>query len=133
MSCINIGDGCCVSALQPGEAVGNVGQLAVDLLIVRHSLTCIGYLETAFVQPCAGLNAYDGSGKVHLAMELYAGADTGVVVLQQRAPVLRGCQAQFAAQLADWLQSSGFSQAHTIHSMMLMLELESRHQCLCSS
>jgi proteasome assembly chaperone 2 len=116
--CIKGGDGCCVAALQPGEAVGNVGQLAVDLLIVRHSLTCIGYLETAFVQPCAGLNAYDGSGKVHLAMELYAEAGTGAVVLQQRAPVLRGCQAQFAAQLADWLQSSGFTQACTTHLLV---------------
>jgi proteasome assembly chaperone 2 len=108
-------DICCVTASQPGEAIGNVGQLAVDLLIVRHGLTCIGYLETAYVQPCAGLNAYDGGGKVHLAMELYAGAGSGVVVLQQRAPVLRGCQAQFATQLADWLQSSKFSQARTIH------------------
>ena len=108
---ISDGDVCCVAAVQPGEAVGNVGQLAVDLLIVRHSLTRIGYLETPLVQPCAGLNAYDDSGKVHLAMELYAEAGTGEVMLQQRAPVLRGCQAQFAAQLADWLQTSGFTQA----------------------
>ena len=122
-----------MAALQPGEAVGNVGQLAVDLLIVRHNLTRIGYVETPLIQPCAGLNAYDGSGKVHLAMELYAEASTSVVVLQQRAPVLRGCQAQFAAQLADWLQSSGFSQARTCPLDDAIIKADVRHWCFCSS
>lgn len=70
----------------------------------------IGYLESPLVQPCTGRNAYARTGTLHLALELYADADNGLAILQQRAPVLRGCQAQFAAQLADWLQASAFSQ-----------------------
>lgn len=96
--------------LQPGESIGNVGQLAADLLIATRSMPLVGYLDSQFVQPCAGLDAYARDGTVHLALELYADAASQLVVLQQRAPVLRGCQAQFAAQLADWLHASGFSQ-----------------------
>lgn len=96
--------------MQPGESIGNVGQLAADLLIATRGMPLVGYLESPLVQPCAGLDAFARAGTLHLALELYADADTSLVVLQQRAPVLRGCQAQFTAQLADWLQASAFSQ-----------------------
>ncbi len=109
--------------VQPGESVGNVGQLAVDLLIATcGGMRLVGYLESPFVQPVAGLDAFRSDGTLHLALELYEDAERGLFVLQQRAPTLRGCAAQFAAQLADWLHSSGFSEvisSATPFSMLL--------------
>lgn len=113
---------------QPGESIGNVGQLAADLLIATcGGIRLVGYLESPYIQPCAGLDAFrsaaSGSGgSVHLALELYEDAERGLLVLQQRAPVLRGCAARFAAQLVDWLQESGFSEVLSLFRIGILLD-----------
>ena len=102
---------CPAYLVQPAETIGTVGQLSADLLIETLQLRLAGYLESKYVQPCAGLGAYHGGGDtLHLALELYVDSRRSLMILQQRAPVLRGCQAQFAGDLADWLQHSSFKE-----------------------
>lgn len=45
--------------LQPAVSVGNVGQLAVDLLLQGLPLRRVGFLEHPHVLPCAGNDALD--------------------------------------------------------------------------
>lgn len=44
--------------LQPAVAVGNVGQLAVDLLVSTLNMSRVGYMHTDCLIPMAGNNPY---------------------------------------------------------------------------
>ena len=46
-----------------------------------------------------------------LLPQVYHDAAQGLVVLQQRSPVIAGCQRQFAGDLVDWIKQQKFSQA----------------------
>lgn len=56
---------------QPALSIGNVGQLAVDLLISSLKAEKIGYLDEPNVLPCVGNDAYSPSppGKLVLPLE----------------------------------------------------------------
>lgn len=43
---------------QPAVAVGNVGQLAVDLMVSTLNMTRVGYIHTDCLIPMAGNNPY---------------------------------------------------------------------------
>lgn len=43
---------------QPAVAVGNVGQLAVDLLVSTLNMSRVGYMHTDCLIPMAGNNPY---------------------------------------------------------------------------
>lgn len=51
---------CHVSLLlpQPAVAVGNVGQLAVDLIVSTLNMSRVGYMHTDCLIPMAGNNPY---------------------------------------------------------------------------
>mmetsp|Transcript_13676 Transcript_13676/g.34449 ORF Transcript_13676/g.34449 Transcript_13676/m.34449 type:complete len:258 (-) Transcript_13676:352-1125(-) len=104
--------------LLPGVSIGNVGQLAVDLLVHSLKLRRVGFLESQYVLPSVGNDAYSatGTGKLAVEMELY-GADGGVFVLQQRSPPVVGCQRLFAAELMDWVAASGFAKLVVLASI----------------
>jgi len=44
------------------NSIGQVGQLAVDLLISTFSLPRVGFLESPFLLPISGQNAYGTTG-----------------------------------------------------------------------
>ena len=94
---------------QPAVTIGNVGQLAVDLLISTAKLPLVGYLESRHVLPCFGLDAFRHNGGPATALELYLDARRRVLVLQQRAPAVTGCQRRFAEELLDWVQRTGLT------------------------
>ncbi|KAH1073263.1 hypothetical protein J1N35_025591 [Gossypium stocksii] len=48
----------CSTLLLPALSIGNVGQLAVDLLVSSMKAERIGYLDDPFVLPCVGNDAY---------------------------------------------------------------------------
>lgn len=56
---------------QPALSVGNVGQLAVDLLVSSLKADKIGYLDDPNVLPCVGNDAYSPAppGKLALPVE----------------------------------------------------------------
>lgn len=96
--------------LLPAVTVGNVGQLAIDLLVQSTvGSRRIGSLQSATVVPVTGGCAFSSAdGALHgPARELELYVVDGKLVLQQRAPALPGCQRRFARELADWIESKG--------------------------
>lgn len=56
--------------IQPALSIGNVGQLAVDLLVSSMRAARIGYLDDPFILPCIGNNAYEPLPIGELALPL---------------------------------------------------------------
>jgi proteasome assembly chaperone 2 len=77
--------------VMPCVGAGNVGQLAVDLLVATLALPRVGYAEEPHVLPCVGNAPYAhaAGGTLATPLELYAAAD-GPVVLQMRSPAAPG-------------------------------------------
>lgn len=92
--------------MQPSVSIGNVGQLAVDLIISTLQLQRLGYFESPDVLPCLGI---DDEWDLVTPLELYGSSGSQLVVLQQRSPAVVGRQRQLAEDLASWVQESGFS------------------------
>ncbi|KAH3764605.1 proteasome assembly chaperone 2 [Pelomyxa schiedti] len=97
----------------PALTIGNVPQMACDLLIHNSHANRVGYICSDDVVATCGVDAYTppSSGVVHTSVELYeCPRPTGsVFILQQRSPVRQGCGLQYAASLSKWLKDSGFS------------------------
>ncbi|KAG6572009.1 Proteasome assembly chaperone 2, partial [Cucurbita argyrosperma subsp. sororia] len=93
----------------PALSIGNVGQLAVDLLVSTMRATRIGYLDDPFVLPCIGNNAYEPfpHGELALPLEVYESTSNALTLVQQRSPVIKGKMVDFAKNLADFIASYG--------------------------
>ncbi|KAF5842841.1 PAC2 family-domain-containing protein [Dunaliella salina] len=99
----------------PAVSVGNVGELATDVLITSllpAGLHLVARLEEPNCLPVVGNDAYSlqAPGTLSTALELYHLQGTTTYFLQQRAPAMKGRQAEFAASLAHWLQREGVQQ-----------------------
>ncbi|XP_014489292.1 PREDICTED: proteasome assembly chaperone 2 [Dinoponera quadriceps] len=71
----------------PSVAVGNVGQLSVDLLISNLNLRKIGQIFSPAFVPIVGANAYDEQSKdLITAIDIYGGIKERLVVIQIRSP-----------------------------------------------
>ncbi|KAI9000000.1 PAC2 family-domain-containing protein [Gaertneriomyces semiglobifer] len=104
------------------NGLGNVGQLAVDLLISSLGLERIGFLSSSLILPVVGNDSYvsQGAPELHTNFEVYqspSGADLSFTVIQLRTPVIpvllflqnslsqkRGVQ--FAQKLFEWIGRS---------------------------
>ncbi|CAI9104425.1 OLC1v1003093C1 [Oldenlandia corymbosa var. corymbosa] len=94
----------CSTLVLPALSVGNVGQLAVDLLISSLRAERIGYLDDPNVLPGVGNNAYSPSppGDLTLPLEVYCSKPHGLALIQQRSPVIKGSMIDFAKNLAKF-------------------------------
>lgn len=73
----------------PSVAVGNVGQLACDLLISSLMMKKIASVYSPAVIPILGYDPYSlDSGRISTSCELYKSDDRNLVILQVRAPLL---------------------------------------------
>ena len=96
--------------LLPVVAVGNVAQLAADLVIATLQLQRAGTLYHDALLPCIGAAAYSHAPGLSSGLELYACPQRRLAVLQQRAPAAPGLHAELAAATADWVAAAGFKQ-----------------------
>ncbi|KAL3160802.1 hypothetical protein ABBQ38_009213 [Trebouxia sp. C0009 RCD-2024] len=100
--------------LLPCVSSANVGQLTIDLIIATLKLPCVGQLESTSVLPSAGFDAFDHQpGQVALSLQLFAHLGQQpkpLYILQQRAPAAKGCQLQFAQDLAQWVSGAEFGE-----------------------
>lgn len=103
----------------PGEGIGNVGQLAVDLIIHNASLRCIASLRDPHnVLPCFGSDPYGASGSTASSeLQLYATLNDDNIVLQQRGCTAIGRQSSCAESLADFVLDSGFGKVMMLGSI----------------
>ncbi|KAI4318377.1 hypothetical protein MLD38_032091 [Melastoma candidum] len=99
----------CTSLILPALSIGNVGQLAVDLLISTWRAERVGYLDDPNVLPCVGNDPYSPvpSGDLALPLEAYVSGSNGPMLIQQRSPIVKGMMIEFAKNLAEFAASSG--------------------------
>jgi proteasome assembly chaperone 2 len=55
---------------KPALSIGNVGQLAMDLMVSSTKAERIGYFDDPFILPCLGNDAYGPVPQGHLALPL---------------------------------------------------------------
>eukprot|EP00250_Pteridium_aquilinum_P015976 c22869_g1_i1 orf=102-953(+) len=93
-----------VTLVVPALSIGNVGQLAVDLIISSLQAHKVGYLDDPCVLPCIGNDPFGSidRGELAVALEVYEGKDDDLRIVQQRAPVIKGTMLKFAKNLSVW-------------------------------
>ncbi|KAJ8747646.1 hypothetical protein K2173_012822 [Erythroxylum novogranatense] len=93
----------------PALSIGNVGQLAVDLLVSTTRAERIGYLDDPYILPCVGNDAYGltPTGELTLPLEAYQSTAKSLIFVQQRSPVIKGRMVDFAKNIADFAAASG--------------------------
>uniref|UniRef100_A0A6P4AYM0 Proteasome assembly chaperone 2 n=1 Tax=Ziziphus jujuba TaxID=326968 RepID=A0A6P4AYM0_ZIZJJ len=99
----------CSTLVLPALSIGNVGQLAVDLLVSTLRAERVGYLDSPFVLPCVGNDAYGPvpQGDLALPLEAYESTSNALTLLQQRSPVVKGTMVELGKNLADFAFTSG--------------------------
>ncbi|KAG7500001.1 hypothetical protein JOB18_005400 [Solea senegalensis] len=106
--------------VMPAVAVGNVGQLAVDLIVSTLNMKRVGYVHTDCLIPMAGNNPYttcrDDAEELHTPAEVYTAPELKLAVLQIRAPIIQTKFKKFRQLIVSWLKSSGFSRTVILSS-----------------
>ncbi|PKA60963.1 hypothetical protein AXF42_Ash019952 [Apostasia shenzhenica] len=99
----------CSTLILPGLSIGNVGQLAVDLLISTLRADRVAYLDEPSVLPCVGNDAYGPLpvGDLTLPLEAYESSIHALTLIQQRSPVTKGMMVEFAKNLAHFMMTNG--------------------------
>ncbi|KAJ3670128.1 hypothetical protein LUZ60_010452 [Juncus effusus] len=99
----------CPSLLLPALSIGNVGQLAVDLLISSTEAKRVGFLDDSSILPCVGNDAFgpQPEGNLSVSLEAYESASNGLTLIQQRSPFIKGMMIQFARNMANFIKNLG--------------------------
>jgi proteasome assembly chaperone 2 len=99
----------CSTLVLPALSIGNVGQLAVDLLVSSTGAERVGYLDDPNLLPCVGNDAYGPlpCGEIALPLEVYESSSIATTLAQQRSPVAKGMMIKFAENIANFAASSG--------------------------
>lgn len=98
--------------IMPAVSVGNVGQLAVDLIISTLNMARVGHFHTDCLIPMAGNNPYASSAEEAVQLstcaEVYSHSDSKLAVLQIRTPIIQTKVRSFRKLMVSWIKSSGF-------------------------
>ncbi|KAM7175531.1 proteasome assembly chaperone 2 isoform 1-T1 [Macrochelys suwanniensis] len=96
--------------LLPAVSVGNVGQLAVDLVIFTLDMPKVGYFYTDCLVPMVGNNPYataeENSTELSINAEVYSLPSKKLVVLQIRSPFVKNKYRSFCQTVLSWVKSS---------------------------
>lgn len=99
----------------PSVAVGNVGQLAIDLLVCTLNLKKIGRFFNSDFIPIVGVNPYmENNQDICTTLDLYTSKDKKLVVLQIRSP-LANKPTNFIQQIHSFISDSGISKVYKLH------------------
>lgn len=118
----------------PALSLGNVGQLAIDAMVVTLGAESVGFVEDDAVVPVVGNDVFSklGTGVASPSLEVFhrkrEGSEFPVTMLQQRSPVVRGQNKAFAKRIALFIQNIGFS--HVI--LLLSSDATRRLDCQLS-
>ncbi|KYO35326.1 proteasome assembly chaperone 2 isoform X2 [Alligator mississippiensis] len=96
--------------LMPSVSVGNVGQLAIDLVISTLDMPKVGYFYTDCLVPMVGNNPYataeENSTELSINAEVYSLPSKKLVVLQIRSPFIKNKYRSFSQTVLSWVKSS---------------------------
>jgi len=106
------------SLVVPALSIGNVGQLATDLLIANFNFKKVGYLESPYVLPIVGNDAcsFKEEGNISINLEVFQHPSAKVTVVQQRAPIARKRAEDYAKQLVAWVKAAKFKELILLNS-----------------
>ncbi|XP_074604370.1 proteasome assembly chaperone 2 [Brevipalpus obovatus] len=107
--------------VMPCIAIGNVGQLSVDLLIstMLRDKKCqlVGRIHSRSLQSVAGPNAFNHEDpNLTTTCEVYEIPEKHLVVIQIRAPPYKERRKLFIKEFSDWIQACQFKTALTLTS-----------------
>ncbi|XP_061450953.1 proteasome assembly chaperone 2 isoform X2 [Rhineura floridana] len=106
--------------MQPAVSVGNVGQLAVDLVISTLGMSKVGYFYTDCLVPMVGNNPYatteENATELCINAEVYAVPSKQLAVLQIRSPFIKNKYRPFCQTLLSWVKSCGFAKVVLLSS-----------------
>ncbi|XP_059170206.1 proteasome assembly chaperone 2-like [Physella acuta] len=98
----------------PTVSVGNVGQLSADLIVSTLSMERVGYILHPSLLPCVGNNPYapenSTSCQITTCCEVYESEESRLVVVQQRAPFIKGRRKEYVEWLTNWIKEQQFHQ-----------------------
>ncbi|XP_002741628.1 proteasome assembly chaperone 2-like [Saccoglossus kowalevskii] len=117
----------------PAVSVGNIGQLSVDLLVTTLELVKVGYIHSECVLPVCGNDPFNTDkkrteGNLATSTEVYFSAANNLVVVQQRAPLVKGKHADYCNGLIDWITSFQFDKVIMLTSSHAYERLDSQLQ-----
>ncbi|XP_042238755.1 proteasome assembly chaperone 2-like [Homarus americanus] len=99
----------------PSVCVGNVGQLAVDLLITNLPTKKIGIVHHPAIYPLVGGDPYDpNSNDVVTSADLHLVSHCSLVIMQIRAPLIKSERDSLLSELVSWCKSVG------IHDIVML-------------
>ncbi|XP_036923517.1 proteasome assembly chaperone 2 isoform X2 [Sturnira hondurensis] len=117
--------------LMPAVSVGNVGQLAIDLIISTLNMSKIGYFYTDCLVPMVGNNPYatseENSTELSINAEVYSLPSKKLVALQLRSIFIKYKSKAFCEKLLSWVKSINcakvivLSSSHSYHRNDLQL------------
>jgi proteasome assembly chaperone 2 len=102
----------------PAVSYGNVGQLAVDVLLCTalstSDATHAGHIQSRHVLPVCGGDAFGvpatATSTISTPCELYHCPSSNAVLLQRRSMCVKGRSNEFALELAQWCKEQKFKQ-----------------------
>ncbi|XP_003406439.1 proteasome assembly chaperone 2 [Loxodonta africana] len=117
--------------LMPAVSVGNVGQLAIDLIISTLNMFKVGYFYTDCLVPMVGNNPYatteENAAELSINAEVYSLPSRKLVALQLRSIFIKYKSKPFCEKLLSWIKSSNLarvivlSSSHSYHCNDLQL------------
>ncbi|KXJ24306.1 proteasome assembly chaperone 2 [Exaiptasia diaphana] len=116
------------SLILPAVSIGNVGQLATDLVISALSPSLIGFFHDASILPVVGNDAFDHnqSGKLNLSVEVYKSEEPRLIIIQKRSPVCKGYQSSYCKKLLEWIKECGFQRVVMLSSVSATDRIDSQ-------
>ena len=107
----------------PSVAVGNVGQLCIDLLISSLDMYKIGSLWNSMFLPICGLDPYNkNSTSLCTTADFYLGRCHNIILLQLRSPYV-GSSNDFFNELAQFIQRKKISKVQQCNAYILILQM----------
>lgn len=105
----------------PAISVGNVGQLAVDLIINSLNTTKYGYIFTSHLYPLVGNEAFSGGsdpskGNLTTACEIYRCDSKRLIIVQIYSSIVRSHGADFRRELRKWIKEKHFEKVVLLSS-----------------
>jgi len=128
--------------LMPAITVGNIGQLVLDIFVATFKMEKVGYIDSHFVLPFAGMGTTSTSiseeNLLSPAMEVFLDEKRKLVCLQQRTPIIPGRNDEYVAELVGWIEKSKFARTLILASFFQTLRvdkdlLRAHQSCLTTS
>lgn len=114
----------------PSVAVGNVGQLCVDLVISSLNLRKIGSVLSSAFLPVVGLNPYDdSSNSLCTTADFYIGDSAKLLLLQLRSPHVASLTT-FFDELVQFVQQQKIAKAIILTSGYAYEQWDNSNRCL---